>query len=559
MDKDVEKLLSSCLFDPEYIESISSFGDSKSKEITCDDYCSDDNLWRITTSSLFCGNYYLNKYPDVKGYSGSPALHYLKYGFHEGRSPSPLIDIGFICDQYRLKVSQEIIEINSNNVDLGILRQYSSLYELLKELDISPNPLFDNEFFRARYECLDELPIIVYSRLMLNGSSSLVCLETTPLFSMNKYLKTFPDLVEAKVDPLCHLLEWGISEGRLEAAGLVSDLFKKSILGMHSNNLEVSTYNLLTHCFINKTYVSPNSISKYSNASLPCFSASSNNSSSSCFVGVVLYENSEEEILRFKAAMDKEVARSPNKDILIKYYVNDHKNLDVYKEVLGVSNLIFSDEGNVGFGRGHNALMEVCFPDYEIYVGLNPDGYVLPGFFEALINFNSYNEGRALIEAPTAPVDHPKWHDPITLDTYWVSGAAFAISKLIWSEVGGFDSDIHMYCEDVDLSWRVKAAGFNLKVCPKARFFHDVTPRFLSKNEQDERGRTIKMLSGAYYLALKWRGEVQAANLAQELKELGVSDDDQVFSTEVNQVPSDWLAVSNFDNWLRYSPSRFWE
>ncbi|MFS1523016.1 hypothetical protein ACL7TT_02705 [Microbulbifer sp. 2304DJ12-6] len=553
-----KKLLDNRLFDPEYMERVSVSSDDKKEKVTCEEYCSRRELWRVTTSGLFCGRYYLNRYHDIINFSDSPATHYLKYGFHEGRSPSPLIDIKFICEQYRAKISQGIGRRNDLISDQEILSQYPSLYELLRELDISPNPIFDNNFFRGRYDCQDDLPILVYLRLRSGYSSSFSCLETTPLFSMEKYMKTFPDLVEAKVDPLCHLLEWGITEGRLESAGLISKFFKESTLAMLPGESDFSTYNFLSYCSLNKTLASSHSASKYTNSSLPYFLTPLSNSSCNCFIGVVLYKNSEDEILRFKAAMDKEVGRNPGSDIVVKYYINDRENVEIYKKILNAESLIFSSEGNVGFGRGHNALMELCFPSYDIYVGLNPDGYVLPGFIRSLLNFDSYNGGHALIEAVTAPIDHPKWHDPITMDTYWVSGAAFAISKLIWNEVGGFDPNIHMYCEDVDLSWRVKAAGFDLKVCPKARFFHDVTPRFISENIKGEKDRTIRMLTGAYYLALKWRGETQAEALSQQLKELGVSEDDEIFSTDFSQVSDDCPAVSNFDNWLRYSPSRFW-
>ena len=84
----------------------------------------------------------------------------------------------------------------------------------------------------------------------------------------------------------------------------------------------------------------------------------------------------------------------------------------------------------------------------------------------------------ALIEADAFPVGHPKWFDPISLDTAWVSGAAFLIPAGLFERVGGFDERFHMYCEDVDLSWRVRAAGAQTLVCPTAHFFDDVVPRF---------------------------------------------------------------------------------
>lgn len=46
----------------------------------------------------------------------------------------------------------------------------------------------------------------------------------------------------------------------------------------------------------------------------------------------------------------------------------------------------------------------------------------------------------------------------------WLSGACLAFSASAWRTVGGLDTRYFMYWEDVDLSWRARAAGLDLVV-----------------------------------------------------------------------------------------------
>ena len=43
-------------------------------------------------------------------------------------------------------------------------------------------------------------------------------------------------------------------------------------------------------------------------------------------------------------------------------------------------------------------------------------------------------------------------------------------------QVGGMDPVYWLYFEDVDLSWRVRQAGWKIAVVPSARAWHGVTP-----------------------------------------------------------------------------------
>jgi GT2 family glycosyltransferase len=67
--------------------------------------------------------------------------------------------------------------------------------------------------------------------------------------------------------------------------------------------------------------------------------------------------------------------------------------------------------------------------------------------------------------------------------------------------VGGFDPNIFMYLEDVELSWRVRSAGFSVRLAPGALFGHSVLGRAPSPAVE-----RFTLTSGRY-LAFKWKGE----------------------------------------------------
>lgn len=56
---------------------------------------------------------------------------------------------------------------------------------------------------------------------------------------------------------------------------------------------------------------------------------------------------------------------------------------------------------------------------------------------------------------------------------FWLTGACFAISRDLWSRVGGFDDDYFLYWEDVDFSVRVEEAGGTLRVLDDVFAVHD--------------------------------------------------------------------------------------
>ena len=55
----------------------------------------------------------------------------------------------------------------------------------------------------------------------------------------------------------------------------------------------------------------------------------------------------------------------------------------------------------------------------------------------------------------------------------FASGAALVVRRAAWDAVGGFDARYFMYGEDLDLSLRLRLAGWGIGVVPAARVAHD--------------------------------------------------------------------------------------
>jgi len=54
-----------------------------------------------------------------------------------------------------------------------------------------------------------------------------------------------------------------------------------------------------------------------------------------------------------------------------------------------------------------------------------------------------------------------------------ISGAAFAIRRTLWEQLGGFDERFFMYLEDTDLSLRARRLGYTILHVPASRVWHD--------------------------------------------------------------------------------------
>jgi len=205
-------------------------------------------------------------------------------------------------------------------------------------------------------------------------------------------------------------------------------------------------------------------------------------------------------------------------------------------------------QGNVGFGQGHNLLMQRAFSaGADLYIALNPDGALHPDAIANLARVVTAHDGRALVEALQFPAEHPKAYDPISLETKWASGACLAIPLAVFEATGGFDPAFFLYCEDVDLSWRVRAAGMPVLTAPDALFLHAVT------NRDNEAAQHRATLASAVLLGRKWGDTGFAQSAAAELVRAGGT----VPSTIPEPVPPAWLGIADFSRATFFAPTRW--
>lgn len=263
-------------------------------------------------------------------------------------------------------------------------------------------------------------------------------------------------------------------------------------------------------------------------------------------VGIVTYNNPVPEVRRAVEAAQKALATfGENGSVLV--LDNGASSASALPRDGTVQSV--PTAGNVGFGAAHNRLMALAFAGGAThYVAVNPDGLLHHKAIVALMHMMNACGDRALVEAIQFPREHPKPYDAFSFDTPWVSGGCLAISRQGFEVLGGFDEGFFMYCEDVDLSWRAKAAGFVLRTCPSALFLHSVTNRTTSR-------ATLAMIhESGLRLARKWGApnafdawildEMQAQNFAipPDTPEL---------------VPSDWRGFADFGHHFVFAPPRW--
>lgn len=162
--------------------------------------------------------------------------------------------------------------------------------------------------------------------------------------------------------------------------------------------------------------------------------------------------------------------------------------------------LILESNENIGFGRANN-LGVYEYPGYDAYVFLNNDMSVEKNWLAELVTvargkenvgavgckilYSKKVNGKYIINSAGMTVDcHYMAYDRyegeenknelnIVEEVESLSGGALLVTSEAWNEVGGFNSNMFMYYEDVDLSLRLKDFGYSLYYCGMSTVYHD--------------------------------------------------------------------------------------
>ncbi len=165
----------------------------------------------------------------------------------------------------------------------------------------------------------------------------------------------------------------------------------------------------------------------------------------------------------------------------INLYFIDHESSDDTLQKLEEAKKSYGDkfaswhifqQDNLGFGAGHDKAIQLSQSSLCLITNID-----LIFEKDAILNvvttaLTDEVEQYASWELRQMPYEHPKYYDPVTLETNWSSHACVLIRKSAYEKVGGYEPKIFMYAEDVELSYRFRAYGYHLKYCPDAVVHH---------------------------------------------------------------------------------------
>jgi GT2 family glycosyltransferase len=175
---------------------------------------------------------------------------------------------------------------------------------------------------------------------------------------------------------------------------------------------------------------------------------------------------------------------------------------------------------NMGFTGGNNAGLEyVLQHGYEFALLLNNDTFAKPDFLEPLVHFMDahksagivqpliyFNHDRSLIWNAGAFYNRffgfpytrglnrrlqPNYNTVCNVD--WVTGCAFFIRTAVLRKSGLFAANMFLYCEDVELSFRVKQLGYDLFYEPRSVIYH-IAGATGKKNREGKEGKILPQI-----------------------------------------------------------------
>lgn len=126
---------------------------------------------------------------------------------------------------------------------------------------------------------------------------------------------------------------------------------------------------------------------------------------------------------------------------------------------------------NIGFGAGHNDNFSKSTSDFILVTNLDLE-FAVDALTTVITTALKDGEEVASWEFRQKPYEHPKYYNPITLETTWSSSACVLFRKKAINAVKGYEERIFLYGEDVELSYRLRDRGYKLKYCPKAVCWH---------------------------------------------------------------------------------------
>lgn len=173
--------------------------------------------------------------------------------------------------------------------------------------------------------------------------------------------------------------------------------------------------------------------------------------------------------------------------------------LEEYSKNRSNHTIYIQTNANLGFGKGNNLGVKKAKGKYILLI--NSDTIVLNRAIEKLFYFYKENEdkihflGPKLLNRDLTPQPSAAYFFTLPVvfaalflkgdywgltrfspnkfcQIDWVSGACILTKKSYYNKLGGFDKNIFMYMEEVDLLYRAKKIGLNTYFYPQSQIIH---------------------------------------------------------------------------------------
>lgn len=353
------------------------------------------------------------------------------------------------------------------------------------------------------------------------------------------------------MDPYAHFWEVGLYSGFKAPRSFVLNIHQKAENGNKDSIDQIKLIQkYLAHTSLFEIFYDP----KVSSENLGCHAPDPHGINVA--LGIVLFNNTVDEISKLLTSVYKSSFVENNSAKV--YIINNGAPLtDDMQHLLErfSCEIIPNLDGNIGSSAGHSRLMKHVFENTMslAYLTINPDGFFHPDALMRMVKMAMHFEWNSAIEAAQLPNENSKYYNINTYDTEWAVTACALFPKKIWQTVGGFDPNIFLYCDDVDYGWEIRRAGFFVKYCPWAYFYHDYASRtatsdFFRKNS----------LEAGRYLGHKWGNQTFLNSCETKLIAMGFYNSvDEMRSLDGLTVVQDPKGVPNFDNEFFFAKRRW--
>ena len=227
-------------------------------------------------SKMFNRNYYLKRYPSVKKSGMDPVLHYILFGFKEGKFPSFMYeriydsfkDSDWFDEDYYLKKYPEVRNSGIEPLEHYIFFDYNDdkfpslkfekIYNSFKDSE-----LFDYVYYLSKYpgikkSGMDPVLHYIFFGIKEDKSPSFMfekiydSFKDSDWFDEDYYLRNNPEIKKLGIDPLIHFIFFGYNEGRTPSLK-----FKKSYDSFINSKWFNENYVLISYPGIEKSKIDP--------------------------------------------------------------------------------------------------------------------------------------------------------------------------------------------------------------------------------------------------------------------------------------------------------------